>query len=252
MPSVRKALIFSLAANATPEAEASRRLYLEKMESPLRRGGALALHNFATKRPSLAAAMLGLRYDPHPPELQFIGNGSESSVFKVNEEEVIKFSWVSLLARPGRLAEYIQKRRLEHSALRQHLGEFVIPQTTSVGPHPYFAERDGMQHRQPFVAFHDPQLFTEGTAEGMAERIIGLGDMVDDPEAQLREVIERSRSLYTSPIRALPDYNGGANFVIESGNFRIVDGQPITADQAPNQLAILTKLATLEEALNLT
>jgi hypothetical protein len=115
----------SLASTVTPEVNRVRREQLQAIPNHARRTGALALHDVATKRPVVVAALLGLDYQP--TEMEHVGSGRESNVFRLNEVDVLKVNFLSLIMPERKLREYAVRGRDQHRIMQQHLGSFAVP-----------------------------------------------------------------------------------------------------------------------------
>ncbi|HTB49133.1 MAG TPA: hypothetical protein VK712_03555 [Verrucomicrobiae bacterium] len=249
MPSVKRVLMHSLASTVTPEVNQVRREQLQAIQNQTRRTGALALHDVATKRPEVVAAFLGLDYQP--TALEHVGSGCESNVFRLNESDVLKVNFLSLIMSGRKRQEYARRARVEHQAMKHYLGSFIVPQETDLATHPSFPNREATQATQSFVEITDPQLFPSTSTHEMAQTIGHLRAEQPDIIDQLSEFLVRSQRLYREE-GLLPDVLGHGNLVLDDGgSLKMIDGQPIAPQFTDAQARAASNLGYMSAALEL-
>ena len=248
-------LVHSLYSTLDPKTRDARRAEVLRIPNPSKRAAGLALHELAVRRPKIAAAMIGLRY--RLPALQYVGSGGESTVFKLNKNEVLKINRSSVHMSPRQRREFEAQKRHEHELMAEALGDFVVPQTSSLRGDPMFRGQEVLAIQQSFEDITDPAIMEATEPQVMAQAIEEAQVQAPDITEQLTEFSERSYMLYSSSRqRLVPDILGLGNLVFTSGNslsIRLVDGQPIGSgpDGSTLQLAALARLDMLNTALAL-
>jgi hypothetical protein len=250
MLSPRHALADSLNATITPEQTAARRASLETTANPLWRVGGLALHDFAIQHPALTARLLGMTYEEC--ELEDIGAGGESSVYRLNPDEVLKVNRLSIPMSSADRKALAGRKTEEQQAMIAHLGDFVIPQTLFIAahPHPFFSRVEALQARQAYVDAPDVRVFHVGsTAASIIQRLGVIAAESPATPAQILTIAERGRALYRE-YRLVPDIEGPHNLGVDaSSKVRFIDPQPIAPDQPNLQARILRYFDHYEAAL---
>ncbi len=250
MASVERALTKSLLSTMTEESATMRRQDILSTPNPARRAAVLALHNLATTQPRLVARMLGLTYVEH--DWEHIGSGVDSTVFRVNELEVLKVNRNSIESTASAREEFVAQKQKEHKRLRQVLGQYVVPHNSlQIGPHPVVPTVEIVEIRQPYMQISDPKLLHPAEFDTMLGKVTSIKEAGIDIGGQLGDYVERSRFLYDR-YGLLPDICGTANLVLVDDHFlRQIDGIPIGTEHPQTQQAINGYLDMLKSALDI-
>jgi hypothetical protein len=227
--SPKRAVQRSVIASGSEAILLSREAELNGVKNPLKRLALLSLHRAARQHPHIVSRLLRLDYrelDPMP-----IGSGSQSTVYRLGEQQVLKVVETSreysLLEQQRKASEMIR----DHSMLRLYLGKSVVPHQVFVAKHPMDYTQTAIQIQQPFVEAVDPELFIPGSGAVNKENIAGIRGQ-HEAANQLQELLFNSWQMHDSTFnRLLVDLRGTGNLGIDnSGQLLIIDGQPIGID----------------------
>jgi hypothetical protein len=227
--SPKRAVQRSVVASGSEATLLSRESELREVKNTLKRLALLSLHGAVSQHPRTASRLLRLDYhelDPMP-----IGSGSQSTVYRLGEQQVLKVVETSreysLLEQQHKASEMIR----DHSMLRLYLGKSVVPHQVFVAKHPMDYTRTAIQIQQPYVEAVDPALFISGSGAVNKENIAAIRDRHETAN-QLQELLLNSWQMHDRTFnRLLVDLRGTGNLGIDnSGQLLIIDGQPIGID----------------------
>lgn len=241
-------LELSLASAEVPALSAFRREMLGRIENPIKRLGAIALHETAIRYPAATARLIGR--SPMGKDLAYVGAGSESVVFRVGDD-VIKVNHGTIdMCEADRQAVAAQKSS-DHYKMRAYLSDFLIDQDINVGRHPCTNRLRAVRIIQPFCDITDLNLFRfeeEDVDTAVLADSIQTYPGLDDA---LHDFSLASKRMYED-VGLLPDTCGPCNLVIQNSlapELTLIDGQPIGLNNSPIQAKILNNLESLDLAL---
>jgi hypothetical protein len=235
---LKRVMVNSLATSPYPEAMQNRFQQIRRRPGFVGKAGGLALHTLATQAPRLTARALNVNINPRHEE--YVGCGMQSTVFRYSDSEVLKVINGTVFLNDRSKSRFAGKQERDHKRMAAALGEFVLPQEIFIAAHPIFEGRTAVQVLQPYKSIKD--LYAYGNVPGQPatdRRSPALA-------SQLHEFVARSRSLFSNDT-LLPDTDGSCNLVVEqTGQLLMIDGQPITPDNARTQKRVLAQLCALD------
>lgn len=252
MFSARRVLEHSLISTATPEENRARLAELSGISNPLRRAGALSLHKLTSAHPALVARILNQPYGVC--DLEYIGAGADSTVYRLSDDLVLKVDRESGKSTPEKRLSRALEKRQNNTAMSLYLGDLTLPEITTIGAHPHkgFRHIETVQTIQPFVEFVDPQIFNRANSVDTSINLPRLYEYCEEMPGRaeiLSSFIVRSHALYDAE-GLIPDTRGLANLVeVDGRGLTMIDGQPISRAHSEVQNIILEQLENLDTAL---
>jgi hypothetical protein len=233
LPSIKGVIFHSLESSvaATPAMAELRRQNIQGMPAGARRLGALALHDLALRHPRQAALLLGMSYQP--TDMEYVGHGCHSMVWRRTPDEVVKVNSQSLLLKPEQKERFKQKYEARHQAMADYLKDFVLYETTTIDKHPVFISHETVQTIQPYRKIVDPNLAggDNKTLGIVTANVAHVANSTPGILVQLQTFVDRSRALYANE-GLMPDVAGSNNLVLDTATSQLlmIDGQPIGKD----------------------
>jgi hypothetical protein len=235
----------SLATSIDRARSNARKEALKTIPSLPKRAGALALHEFAVRYPDLTKKVLG--YSDQSSEINFVGAGSQSTVFRAGNS-VVKVFRATLRMNEAERLTFAAEKQHDYELMKQHLGSVVIDQSIDIGSHPAIQNGRAVLIHQNYYEHTSLDIFnqfSETINTALAETI-----SAKNPEiaAAIGSIAKSSLQLYDAA-GLVPDINGRGNLVI--GNYdngvRLIDGQPIGPSNPAAQQRILFQLEQFTE-----
>lgn len=251
MPNIKAVAARSLISSITPETLTRRESDLQTITSPYKRAAAILIHKTVAQYPRLTSRAMGLNWDALR-SLDFVGLGYDSLVIKQSEETVLKLHMRSLTLDRPHQHEYAAQLADSYSRLAKYMGDFVLPQTTSVDGYPDSPRLQVVQTQQPFKpAIQDTGIFSRASEHIDVNALDRFYAGHPKAAAQLPAFARQSLKLYQNE-GLLCDVIGTNNLVIDTqtSDLLLIDGAPlitthiVTADRARQQLEELAALVS--------
>ncbi len=244
MSKVTNVLELSLASSVDPQLAERRHDEILDIINPVKRLGALALHSFAVALPEVTARLINRDLRTH--DLEYAGAGTHSIVYR-KRAEVIKVHHRSIYYSEAERQDLAEQKRFEHSAMVDHMSEFLVGQTIGVAPHPANARRRAVQIFQPYVRFDDFKFFAQKTGAIHEAAIVAACEANPGMNGALLEFVHKGQQMFEKT-GFLPDTCGPANVVISretSPRLLVIDEQPVGPEHPVVQDRIHTQLSLL-------
>lgn len=149
MASLQRIVSRSLAARGSQEGLQTRLEEIAQVQNPAKRSILQAIHGVTIAHPVAAGAAVGRR--PRR-DLKPVGVGWHAEVYSTHAESVLKVATDSDKLTEKQRIEKAARLRFEHEALRDYLGDIVVPHEITVGRHPHFLGKRAILMDQ---AYHD-------------------------------------------------------------------------------------------------
>ena len=251
MPSVRRAAERTLRSIGDEKATAATKADIA-LRRPLKRMGLTAIDSVTRSQPELVAA--ALRIPTYTPTLDRIDSGMHSSVYRLDETSVLKIVNMSVFMSARKRRYEADKMREEHAAFRSFIGHAVVPQEIQVGPHPFKADREAITITQPYCEIDYLQLGEEDPT-----KVPEIASRLEHAKGRLPHIVEevttmvRNSRILSEDRHLTTDILGINNMGLESatGNFMIIDGQPVDSHSRGLKPRIDSCFENLEAALQL-
>ncbi|CAN5624429.1 hypothetical protein BH23PAT1_BH23PAT1_4930 [soil metagenome] len=248
MSRVNNVIMLSLDSSITPEATEHRKSQILSVNNPLKRFGALTLHNLITTYPELA----GQIFDRELKRSGFcrLGRGFESVVYKQGDT-VFKILQRSIDMPETLRQQLAQERTQEHRVLVNYMGSTAIRHNIIVDEHPINTDKRAVQIQQPFYDFAPLNIFEPDKPAVQTEELAEACHQYPGLNTALTDLVITGKRMYADT-GLIPDTNGRSNFGVwhdPEPNLILVDSQPVTQEHAPFQGTILGQLGALEQGL---
>lgn len=219
------------------------------------RAALLAVHATVNRFPRLTACALGMKY---PTDLARVGAGAQSEVFRqTGSDEVLKivfehdghYNPVELSRKERRrLASELQD---QHETMASYLGDMVKPHSFEVGAHPFYEDREAIRITQPYCEIEFIELSDYEDTTGPLRRRIEAVAQTNPGFIPDLETFAASSGAMAVERDLISDILGDDNAGIDTatGQFTIIDSQPVPPRRPDEQQLALHHLNRLNEVL---
>ena len=248
MPDFRAVLGQSIASTVNSELLEARETYIKNISNPIRRLGALGLHNLAVHYPETAVKLINSG-NARRSGVEFIWAGGEADVYRADQNVIKVLRSSDTLDAAGRTA-MASERKAEFEQISNFLGKFMLEQTIEVGDHPVTNSRQVVKTIQPFIELIDLKLFNGSDIN--QERLEEVCDKYPGTNQKLSEFVESSLEMVSSA-GLMPDTIGRANLVINQANneLTLLDSHPLPITYEYTRPIIAGHLSSLRQKLAL-
>lgn len=240
----------SLDSSITPEAANQRKSDILTLENPLKKLGALALHNLVMSRPAIAERLADREL--RRAGLTRIGSGFESVVYK-HGNNVMKVLWRSIDMEETQRQQLANKKEYEHKSLINYMGDTAIGHDIIVDTHPIQPNGRAVQIHQPFYNFTPLNFFNRDQPSVNVEELDTMCRQYPGLDSSLADLVVAGNTMFADT-GLIPDTNGSNNFGIwensDGPNLILIDSQPISNEHAGVQITIKGQLDALKAGLS--